>query len=267
MRAGLGLVDAPSQVAVGEWMRRPIDPDRGPGSADREAMRSWYEDVQRQIRADPDLAPGDVVASWSRMARPMAVLVSEPTKQERRSHPGRYVRADDGGWLALMTDGSHATDYDGPLETKMVRFMSIDRTGAYVQTGGRTVRDRERALDVSDVDGWARELIADLLPSGRSLGARKGAHPDVVARALVLWSLKSHLGLRPAARRVIIWDAELDTTFADTEQADLMRRYEEGESLTEDERRRRDRLESTVIKTSGRIWKSIGLRPAISLRI
>jgi hypothetical protein len=116
-------------------------------------------------------------------------------------------------------------------------------------------------------EDWLGQLVDDFFPSARASGTRKGAQPETVARDLLLWSLRRRLGLRPAARLVIIWDQELQTPYADDHAADLIRRYEDGVTLSDVERRARMGLESTVIKTSQGVWGRVGLDSTTSLRV
>jgi hypothetical protein len=158
------------------------------------------------------------------------------------------------------------TQYDGPMAEEPDIVMYLDRVVPAVVAHGQAVHDRERALAALDPRGPLRQLATDFLPSGRDLGARKGRHPDVVARAPLLWSLRSST-LRAAARCVITWDHELGTTFADEEAADLVRRFWAGEGLTKAQRDRRASREAAVVSASRKIWRTIGLRDEGSPRI
>jgi hypothetical protein len=241
---------------------------------DLAALRAWYAEIQQRIKEDGRRgvrdrrwSAGEVVASWARMARPFAEKVAPPSPAERGRNPGRYLQADDGTWWLLSRDGPTGPQADGPKGVRPAWQLSFDRAGPCLWSAGRTVRDRERARAMLHADDWVHQFIDDFFPSARAEGARKGSQPEAVARALLLWSLRQRLGLRPAARLVIVWDQKLQTPFADDRAADLIRRYEDGDLLNEEERRTRTNLESTVIKTSQRVWERTGLDSVTSLRI
>jgi hypothetical protein len=237
---------------------KPPEPER----CEQPELRFWYSRILGRIKAHPKLPVGEVIASWRRVARPMVTEVPEPSTDERRRHPGRYIRTVEGPRVARLREVP--TEYDGPMAKEPDIVVYLDRM-AFV-SHGQVIHDRERVLAVFDPEDPLWQLVADILPSGRSLGARKGAHPDTVARALLLWSLRS-LGLRRAARCVIVWDDDLGSPLADRAAADLVRRFQALEEVTKDERRLRGSREATVITTSKRIWKTIGLQEGGSLRI
>jgi len=244
------------------------DKPREPERCDHAELHAWDAAIHRRLTSEPDLPAGEVIASWARVARPMVRQVPEPSKDERRRHPGRYIRTRDGKWLTRMREVP--TEYDGPLEEAPDIVTYLDRVVPAVRVGGRTIYDREEALKAVDDDDLAQRLARDLLPSGRSLGARKGAHRDTLARALLLWSLslggrKEHQ--RRAARCVIVWDDELGVGNTGPDVPDLVRRFQQLKGLNPEEARRRKSAEATIITTSRRIWKTVGLQPQDSLRI
>ena len=239
---------------------KPPEPER----CDQPELRVWYSRILGRIKAHPELPVGEVIASWRRVARPMVRVVPEPSKDEQRRYPGRYIRSDEGTWLTRMREVP--TEYDGPMAEEPDIVMHLDRLVPAVVSHGQVIHDRERVLAALDPEDPLWRLATDFLPSGRSLGARKGAHPDTVARALLLWSLRS-LGLRRAARCVIVWDDDLGSPLADRAAADLVRRFQALEPATKDERRLRVNREATVVTVSKRIWKTIGLQEGGSLRI
>jgi hypothetical protein len=241
---------------------------------DLAALRAWYQEIQQRFEEDEDreardrrYPPGEVVASWARMARPVARKVSEPSEAQKARNRGRYVHTEDGAWWLLSGDGPTGPRRDGPAGAPGDTLLSFDRTGPYLWSAGRTMRDRERVRAMHPEDDWLGRLIDDFFPSARAQGARKGWQPVAVARAMLLWSLSQRLGLRPAARLVIVWDQELQTPYADDRAAALIRRYQRGEPLSQDERRTRMRLESAVITSSKGVWTRAGLDAPWSFRI
>jgi hypothetical protein len=243
---------------------KPCEPER----CDFPELRAWYAALHNRLKSEPDLPAGEIIATWLRVARPMVKEVPEPSKDERRHHPGRYVRTRDGKWLTRLREVP--TEYDGPMENEPDVVMYLDRIVPAVRAGGRTVHDREEALGSAGDTDSARQLIIGLLPSGRALGYRKGVHSDTLARALLLWSLSqgARKGYqRRAARCVIVWDDELDVGNTNPDIPDLVRRFQTLEGLNDGDTLRRENAEAAVVTTSRHIWGTIGLQAQEALRI
>jgi hypothetical protein len=138
-------------------------------------------------------------------------------------------------------------------------MISIDSGGGFVRDrDGRIVRDRRRAAwilrDLPDLRRFALALFAEPAPTGR-----KRRKSWTIARGLLLADLQPVLGQRPAARRLLAWEDELEAPWRIPGVARLVSRFEAGGELSAKERQTLRRAEQTMIRSCGRAGVEQGM--------
>ncbi len=173
------------------------------------AVREWYTRVVPVLDV---IGPGDLIASWRGLVRPIGWPIDGPPSAEQfAAHRERYLQDVDGGWWVFP-----GLIEPRPSSDPAVVVLSIDASGPAVLTATSATRDREAALRLLPQGEDAglqsiRAFVAETFPSGRREGAstrtgdswRSGHSAAVLARALFCAALVGqHVPHREAVR---IW--------------------------------------------------------------